>query len=73
MASHAALQYLPVVASQEQIGCARFFTGFGVMSSSSFDQGAFDCGCIIDIPKKQYCPIKNIYLRTEYGPSAAWR
>ena len=34
MASHAALQYLPVVASQEQIGCAHFFTGFGFMYSS---------------------------------------
>jgi len=32
-ASHAALQNLPVVASQEQIGCAHFFAEFAAMSS----------------------------------------
>ena len=34
MASHAALQYLPVVVSQVQTGCAHFLAGLGVMYSS---------------------------------------
>jgi hypothetical protein len=38
MASQAALQYLPVVASQVQIGCAHFAAGFGVMNSSGLNQ-----------------------------------
>jgi hypothetical protein len=59
IASHAALQNLPVVASQEQIGCAHFFAGIGVMSSSYFDRGAFDSGCIIDIPRKHCCPLRH--------------
>jgi hypothetical protein len=37
MASHAALQYFPVVASQLQIGCAHFAAGFVVMTASCFD------------------------------------
>jgi hypothetical protein len=44
MASHVALQYLPVVASQEQTGCAHFFAGLAVMSFSCFNPGAFDPG-----------------------------
>jgi hypothetical protein len=59
IASHAALQYLPVVASQEQTGCAHFLAGFGVMSSSCFDQAAFDSYRIIDVSKECYCPVKN--------------
>jgi hypothetical protein len=38
MASQAALQYLPVVASQLQTGCAHFFAGSGDMYSSCFDR-----------------------------------
>jgi hypothetical protein len=37
MASHAALQYFPVVAWQLQMGCAHFVAGFVVMTSSCFD------------------------------------
>jgi len=41
MASHAALQYLPVVAWQVQMGCAHFFAGSGAMFSSCFDRGDY--------------------------------
>jgi hypothetical protein len=37
MDSHARLQYLPFVGSQEQLGWAHFLTSFDAMSSSSFD------------------------------------
>jgi hypothetical protein len=37
MASHAALQYFPVVVTQLQIGCAHFVAGIVVMTSSCFD------------------------------------
>jgi hypothetical protein len=37
MASHAALQYFPVVAWQLQMGGAHFVAGFVVMTSSCFD------------------------------------
>jgi hypothetical protein len=49
MASHAALQYLPAVVWQLQIGCAHFVAGLGVMSCSCFAQASFDSGCIIDV------------------------
>jgi hypothetical protein len=39
IASHAALQYLPVVASQVQMECAHFFAGSGDMFSSCRDRG----------------------------------
>ena len=41
IASHAALQYLPIVASQVQIGCAHFLAGFGVISVLSLQSGSF--------------------------------
>jgi len=41
MASHAALQYLPVAASQIQTGCAHFFAGSGDIFLSCLDRGAF--------------------------------
>src|SRR6202521_3118280 len=60
IASHAALQNLPVVASQEQTRDAHLFTGLGVMSSSCFDRGAFDSGCILGVARKKCCPLRNI-------------
>jgi len=61
MASLVALQYLPVVASQVQTGCAHFVAGFVVMSSSSFEQGVFDPGCIIGVSKMHCCALKNTF------------
>jgi hypothetical protein len=57
MASHAVLQYLPVVASQEQIGCAHFLAGFGVLPSSCLAQCVFDAGSIMDDSQQQCCPL----------------
>jgi hypothetical protein len=61
MASQAALQYLPVVASQVQTGCAHFAAGFVPILSSSFEQGVFDSGCIIGVSKMHCCALTNTF------------
>jgi len=59
IASQAALQNLPVVASQVQTGWAHFFAGFGVMFSSSFGQGNSDSGGIIVVSLSHCCLLKD--------------
>jgi hypothetical protein len=67
MASHAVLQYLPVVVSQVQIGCAHFFAGLGVMPSSCFAQRVFDAGSIMDDSRQQCCPLTDTFEVRSHG------
>lgn len=67
MASHAVLQYLPVVVSQVQIGCAHFFAGFGVMPSSCFAPRVFDAGSIMDDSQQQCCPLADTFEVRSHG------
>jgi hypothetical protein len=71
MASQAALQYLPVVASQVQTGCAHFVAGFAVMSSSSFGRAAFDSACIIGVSRMYCCALKNTFEFRRTSPAAS--
>jgi hypothetical protein len=59
IASHWALQYLPFVTVQEQMGCAHFCPISGVMPSSCLDPSVFDSCEIIDAPQKNFCANRN--------------